>query len=120
MGARRPALPGGVADMSNAPEMWVQYGHALKESGNVGEAEAAYRKSINLDPNSADAHLQLGYALKIQGRIDEAVSAYFRSLALDPAPRPPVGRTDRARLDNKADRTAAALYAGSCVRTRVR
>jgi hypothetical protein len=34
-----------LADMANAPEMWVQYGHALKESGNVGEAEAAYRPS---------------------------------------------------------------------------
>jgi tetratricopeptide (TPR) repeat protein len=78
-----------LADMPNAPEMWVQYGHALKESGNVSEAEAAYRKSINLAPNSADTYLQLGHALKIQGRIDEAVGAYFRSLALDPAPRHP-------------------------------
>jgi len=78
-----------LADMPNAPEMWVQYGHALKESGNVAEAETAYRKSIDLDPDSADAHLQLGHALKIQGRIDEAVGSYFRSLALDPAPRHP-------------------------------
>ena len=78
-----------LADMPNAPEMWVQYGHALKESGNVGEAEAAYRNSISLDPDSADAHLQLGHALKSQGRIDEAISTYFRSLALDPAPRHP-------------------------------
>ena len=78
-----------LADMPNVPEMWVQYGHALKESGNVVEAETAYRKSIDLDPNSADAHLQLGHALKLQGRIDEAVGAYFCSLALDPAPRHP-------------------------------
>ena len=75
--------------MPNAPEMWVQYGHALKESGNVAEAEAAYRKSIDIDPDSADAYLQLGHALKIQGRIDDAAGAYFRSLALDPAPRHP-------------------------------
>ena len=78
-----------LAEMPNMPEMWVQYGHALKESGNVAEAEAAYRKSLDLDPDSADAHLQLGHALKIQGRIDEAVAAYFRSMALDPAPRHP-------------------------------
>jgi len=78
-----------LADMPNLPEMWVQYGHALKESGNVAEAETAYRKSIDLDPGSADAHLQLGHAFKIQGRIDDAVGAYFRSLALDPAPRHP-------------------------------
>lgn len=78
-----------LLDMPNAPEIWVQYGHALKESGNVAEAETAYRNSIELEPSSADAHLQLGHALKIQGRIDEAVGAYFRSLTLDPAPRHP-------------------------------
>jgi tetratricopeptide (TPR) repeat protein len=78
-----------LADMSNAPEIWVQYGHALKESGNVIEAEMAYRKSLDLDPDSADAHLQLGHALKIQGRLGEAVEAYFRSMTLDPAPRHP-------------------------------
>jgi Flp pilus assembly protein TadD len=78
-----------LAGMPNAPEMWVQYGHALKEFGNVVEAETAYRKSIELDPDSADAYLQLGHALKIQGRTDAAVDAYFRSLALDPEPRHP-------------------------------
>jgi tetratricopeptide (TPR) repeat protein len=78
---------GALAEMPNAPEMWVQYGHALKESGSLSEAEAAYRKSIDLDPDSADAHLQLGHALKIQGRIEEAVGCYFRSLALDSVPR---------------------------------
>jgi tetratricopeptide (TPR) repeat protein len=78
-----------LAEMPNMPEMWIQYGHALKESGNVAEAEAAYRKSLDLDPDSADAHLQLGHALKIQGRTDDAVSAYLRSMALDPGPRHP-------------------------------
>jgi Flp pilus assembly protein TadD len=67
------------------PPIWVQYGHALKESGDVFEAEAAYRKSIELDPNVADTHLQLGHALKIQGRRIEASTAYLRALALDPA-----------------------------------
>jgi tetratricopeptide (TPR) repeat protein len=78
-----------LAEMPNMPEMWIQYGHALKESGNAAEAEAAYRKSLDLDPDSADAHLQLGHALKIQGRTDDAVSAYLRSMALDPGPRHP-------------------------------
>jgi len=89
MGTRRPPLRGALADIPNAPEMWVQYGHALQESGNVPEAEAADRRSINLDPDFADTYLQLGHALKIQERIEEAVGTYFRSLALDPAPRHP-------------------------------
>jgi tetratricopeptide (TPR) repeat protein len=98
-----------LADMPNMPEMWVQYGHALKESGNVAEAEAAYRKSLDLDPDSADAHLQLGHALKIQGRIDEAIGAYFRSIALDPAPRHP--RDELIALGWTAERLEQRLRA---------
>jgi tetratricopeptide (TPR) repeat protein len=67
------------------PAIWVQYGHALKEGGNVAEAEKAYRKSIELDGRIADTHLQLGHALKMQGRRDDAAAAYFRAVALDPA-----------------------------------
>jgi tetratricopeptide (TPR) repeat protein len=67
------------------PAIWVQYGHALKESGNVAEAENAYRKSLELDADVADTHLQLGHALKIQDRRIEASAAYLRALALDPA-----------------------------------
>jgi len=69
----------------NNPPIWVQYGHALKESGNVLASENAYRKSIELDPNVADTHLQLGHALKIQGRKIEASAAYLRALVLDAA-----------------------------------
>ena len=66
------------------PPIWVQYGHALKESGSVQEAEVAYRKSLEMAPNVADTHLQLGHALKIQGNKDEAAVSYLRALALDP------------------------------------
>ncbi len=65
--------------------IWVQYGHALKESGNLPEAENAYRNALELDADVADTHLQLGHALKIQGRKIEATVAYLRALALDPA-----------------------------------
>jgi tetratricopeptide (TPR) repeat protein len=68
----------------NCP-IWVQYGHALKETGHVAEAEGAYRKAIELDPNAADSYLQLGHALKMQGRTDEAAAVYRRALLLDPA-----------------------------------
>jgi hypothetical protein len=44
----------------------VQYGHALKESGNVREAENAYRKSLEFDADIADTHLQAGHAVKIE------------------------------------------------------
>jgi glycosyltransferase involved in cell wall biosynthesis/predicted TPR repeat methyltransferase len=67
--------------------IWVQYGHALKESGDRLQAEEAYRRSLALDPDLADTHLQLGHVLKLQGRLDEAAAAYAQALALAPAMR---------------------------------
>jgi tetratricopeptide (TPR) repeat protein len=63
--------------------IWVQYGHALKESGNLADAEKAYRRSIEIDDRIADTHLQLGHVLKMQGRRYDAAASYFRALALE-------------------------------------
>jgi glycosyltransferase involved in cell wall biosynthesis len=67
--------------------IWVQYGHALKECGDVAAAQAAYEKAIGLDPEVADTHVQLGHSLKLQGDMDGALEAYRRAYALDPASR---------------------------------
>src|SRR5438309_2996333 len=66
------------------PPIWVQFGHALKESGNLAEAERAYRAAIARDPTAADSYLQLGHVLKLQGKQEEAEPAYLRAFALDP------------------------------------
>jgi GT2 family glycosyltransferase len=72
----------------NSP-IWVQYGHALKESGELrdpdklAQAEAAYRRALSIDPSVADTHLQLGHIQKLQGKTEEAKAAYLRALALD-------------------------------------
>jgi glycosyltransferase involved in cell wall biosynthesis len=71
------------------PPIWVQYGHALKESGELRDphslmqAESAYRKAVSLDHGVADSYLQLGHVLKLQGKVEEARAAYIRALALD-------------------------------------
>jgi SAM-dependent methyltransferase len=71
--------------------IWVQYGHALKESGELrdpdmlAQAETAYRRALSLNPGAADPHLQLGHALKLQGKNEEAAAAYLRAFALDPS-----------------------------------
>lgn len=76
--------------------IWVQYGHALKESGQLrdpdrlAQAELAYRKALSLEPRAADTHLQLGHVLKLQDKIEEAQAAYLRALALEPAMSHPV------------------------------
>jgi len=64
-------------------ELWVQYGHALKESGRIALAEASYRRAIDIDPMVADFHLQLGILLKSQGRKGEAEEAFSTALLLD-------------------------------------
>lgn len=65
--------------------IWVQYGHALKESGQIPAAEEAYRKSIEIAPLVADTHLQLGHVLKLGGRLSDAQSSYREAAKLDPA-----------------------------------
>lgn len=64
--------------------IWVQYGHALKESGDYSAAEKAYRQALDIAPRVADTHLQLGHLLKLMGCHDDAARSYLRSTELDP------------------------------------
>jgi glycosyltransferase involved in cell wall biosynthesis len=63
--------------------IWVQLGHALKESGNLGEAETAYEKSLSLAPEVADTHLQLGHLYKRMRNFSGAIAAYREAARLD-------------------------------------
>jgi glycosyltransferase involved in cell wall biosynthesis len=65
-------------------DIFVQYGHALKESGKLDAAEEAYRRAIALDDEVADFHLQLGHALKLRGLREEAMESYRRANELAP------------------------------------
>jgi tetratricopeptide (TPR) repeat protein len=71
--------------------LWVQYGHALKESGELrdpeklAEAEVCYRRALSYDSSVADTHLQLGHVLKLQSRTKEAEASYLRAVVLDQA-----------------------------------
>lgn len=64
--------------------IWVQFGHALKETGKLNQAANAYRQAIALDPEDDDAHLQLGHALKLAGDESGALLSYRRSLEINP------------------------------------
>jgi TPR repeat len=76
-----------LRSLPKGPAIWVQYGHALKATGKVAEAEKAYREALCLNPASADTHLQLGHVLKLQGTLRKAEEAYQRSVLLDPTGR---------------------------------
>ncbi|MBV9693981.1 MAG: tetratricopeptide repeat protein, partial [Alphaproteobacteria bacterium] len=64
--------------------IWVQLGHARKESGDHGAAELAYREALRLKPDDADGHLQLGHLMKIRGQLAQAAESYARAAELDP------------------------------------
>jgi hypothetical protein len=70
--------------LPNAPAIWLQYGHALKESGHLAEAVEAYRRALSLSPSDTEPCLHLAHALKLQTRLDEAAAVFLRLVLLDP------------------------------------
>jgi glycosyltransferase involved in cell wall biosynthesis/Tfp pilus assembly protein PilF len=66
------------------PAIWVQYGHALKESGNATAAEAAYLEAARMKPTVADTYLQLGHLMKVMRQLDRARGYYQRATEIDP------------------------------------
>ncbi|MFM7611884.1 MAG: hypothetical protein ACKO9A_23815, partial [Alphaproteobacteria bacterium] len=62
--------------------IWVQYGHCLKEAGDVAGGLAAYRRALTLEQNNSDLHLQVGHALKLLRAHEDALEAYRAALTL--------------------------------------
>jgi glycosyltransferase involved in cell wall biosynthesis len=88
--------------LEGAPEhaaIWIQFGHACKETGSVLRALSAYAKAIELAPDESDGYLQYGHALKLAGRVRDAVAAYDRALALDPGNQD--AASELARMDGQ-------------------
>jgi tetratricopeptide (TPR) repeat protein len=52
--------------------------------GRYAEAEAAYRRAIELNPNSAPDHNNLGVALHGENKYPEAAAAFRKAIELDP------------------------------------
>ncbi len=65
------------------PAIWVQFGHALKESGNLQEAEDAYKRSLMM-LDDADTHLQLGHLYKLMNRHRDSEQGYLNALRRQP------------------------------------
>jgi TolB-like protein/Flp pilus assembly protein TadD len=51
---------------------------------NLDQADAASRKALELDPESAEAHAARGHALSLRGRFDEARQAFAASIRIAP------------------------------------
>lgn len=63
---------------------WFNLGFLLEHLGELGEAEAAFRHAIELDPKLDRAWYGLGLALIRQHRHDEAVPVLERNTELQP------------------------------------
>lgn len=64
--------------------IWVQLGHAYKETGQPAEAEKAYKAALQIDEHNSDTWLQLGHLLKSLERTAEALDAYESAFRLEP------------------------------------
>lgn len=62
----------------------VVLANVLQEEWHWSEAEAEYRRALELNPNSAEAYAGFGLWLLCEGRGDEAVASIERARALDP------------------------------------
>ena len=63
---------------------WKVLGAALKQMGKINESLVAIQKSVQLEPQDAEAHYNLGSILRELGRLDEAEASYRQTIALKP------------------------------------
>lgn len=68
----------------NLPDAHVLLGDVLQEQWHWTEAEAEYRRALDLSPNNSDALVGLSLWTVCQGRIDESVADIQQARALDP------------------------------------
>lgn len=62
----------------------VNYGIALQDNNQFGQAIAHYRSALDLDPKSSEAEARLGSALSLSGEFSEAITHCERALQLNP------------------------------------
>jgi adenylate cyclase len=73
-------------------EAWVFRGVALSHDYRWTDAEKAFRRAMELNPNLAEAHLYYGYEVLFKiGRQEEAFRETRRAIELDPVAPEPLG-----------------------------
>ncbi len=66
------------------PSVWLSFGKAALQLGDLPRAELAVKKAVVLDPKSSEVSLMLGYVRLKQDRLTESLEAFKQSYALDP------------------------------------
>jgi rhomboid protease GluP len=70
----RKGIPGSAPD----PGIFYWYAEALKDAGNLTEAESNSRRAVQLDLKSIDAHKLLAEILTLEGKTGEAAAEVSR------------------------------------------
>jgi Tfp pilus assembly protein PilF len=79
------ALSKGLEIDSSIPDLYLLQASVLSRQGAISkDAEDAYRRAIELDPNDADAHQEYALYLRGAGRYDEGLAEIDRARELDP------------------------------------
>jgi tetratricopeptide (TPR) repeat protein len=73
-----------AGDRSQNVNRDIAEGRAALERGELEEAAAKYRRALQLQPGSAEAHQSLGTVLEKQGDTDGAAAAYRKAVELNP------------------------------------
>ncbi|MDH5306166.1 MAG: tetratricopeptide repeat protein, partial [Myxococcales bacterium] len=68
----------------STPALYLALGDSLQRSGRYAEAESAFVRVLELDPDSFEARYNLGVSYGQQQRFDEAVRSYEAALARAP------------------------------------
>ena len=66
------------------PFTWKVLAAALKQNGRIDESLVASQKSVQLDPQDAEAYYNLGIVMQDLGRLEEAEAIYKKAIALKP------------------------------------
>ena len=77
-----PSYALAYAGIADAHSFLFMYGDSTPE--NVGKAQEASNRAIELDPDSAEAHASRGIALSISKRYDEAEAEFESAIKLNP------------------------------------
>jgi len=73
-----------TAQYPGAPVVWDILGASRAQIGMLDEAVEAYKKTISLKPDYADAYNNMGATFTKLGKLDEAIEAYKKSISLKP------------------------------------
>ncbi len=66
------------------PFSWKVLAAALKQNGKISESLVAGQKSVQLDPQDAEAYYNLGIVMQELGRLDDAEATYKKAITLKP------------------------------------